>query len=50
VQVAALDEAHTHIQAALDFAVVVDRDHVRGVELCRRLGFAAKPLLELFVV
>jgi hypothetical protein len=43
LQVAALNQPHMHIQLAVDFAVVMDRNYVRIVQLCGRLSFPAEP-------
>ena len=37
----------SHVQSAVDLAVVVDRDDVWAVEPCRGVGFAAEPPLKL---
>ena len=45
-EVAALDQPHVQIEPAIDFAVAVDRHHMRVVEPGRGLRFAPEPLLE----
>jgi hypothetical protein len=50
LQVAALDQSHTHEQSTVDLPIVMDRDHVRGAQSCGRVGFAAEPLLKVLVV
>jgi len=50
LQIAALDQPHIEVETAVDFAVVVDRNHMRAVQSCSRVGFAAKPPLKLLVV
>jgi hypothetical protein len=50
VQVAALDQPHIDVEAAVDFAVVMDRYHVRAVQSCGRMGFPAEASLKLVVL
>jgi hypothetical protein len=50
LQIATLDQPHIHVEAAVDFAIVVNRNHMRGVQSCRRVSFAAKSPLKLLVV
>jgi hypothetical protein len=49
VQVAALDQPHIHIQAAVDFAVVMDRNDVRVAQSGGRVCFAAESPLKILV-
>jgi len=46
LQVAALDQPHGHIQPPLDLTEVIDRHHMRLVELCGGVGLPAEPLLK----
>ena len=50
MQIATLDQPHIHVETAVDFAVVVNRNHVRGVQPCRGVGFAAESTLKVLVV
>ena len=50
LQVAALDQPHVDVEAAVDFAVVMDRDDVRAVQSCRGVGFAAESPLKVLVL
>ncbi len=49
-QVAAFDQPHVHIETAINFAVVMDRNDVGAIETRRRTRFAAEPLLKHLVV
>ena len=49
-QVAALDQPHTHKQSAVDLPVVMDRDHMRGVQSRRGVGFPAESPLKVLVL
>ena len=48
-EVGAVDEPHREVEAAVDVAGVVDRDHVRMLERHRELGLAGEPLAETLV-
>ena len=48
-QVAALDQAHVHIQLAVDFAVMVDRDDVGVIQTSGSVSLPAESLLEFLV-
>jgi len=50
LQVAALDQPHTHERSTVDLPIVMDRDHVRGVQSCRRVGFAAESPLKILIL
>jgi hypothetical protein len=50
VQIATLDRPHIDVETAVDFAIVVNRNHMRGVQPRRRVSFTAKPPLKLLVV
>ena len=49
-EVASLDEAHVEVEASVDDAEVVDRDHVRRGQAGRRAALALEPLADLRVV
>ncbi len=49
LEIAALNQAHVHIQPPVDLPVVVDRNDVRVVQLCSRIGFPTKPRHECMV-
>ncbi len=40
LQIATLDQPHIHVETVVDFAIVVNRDHVRAVQPCRGVGLA----------
>lgn len=50
VQIAAFDQPHVHVEATVDLPVIVDRNHVRGVQPRRRVCLATKSLHEQIVV
>jgi hypothetical protein len=45
-----LDQSHIHIEAAVDFAVVVDGNHMRGAQPRRCVRFAAELFLKVLVI
>ena len=50
VQVDAVDQAHGDVEAAVDFADVMDGHDVGVVEACCGAGFPAEPLVEVGVL
>ena len=45
-----INQAHIQVQATVDLAVTVDRDHVGFGQTRDRMGFAAEPLLECLIL
>jgi hypothetical protein len=50
LQVAALDQSHVDVEAAIDFAVMMDGNDVGAVQSCRRVSFAAESPLKVLVL
>ena len=50
VQIAARDQPHAHEQSTVDLPVVIDRNHMWGVQPCRRMRFPTEPLLKVLIL
>jgi len=50
LQIATLDQPHIHIETAVDFAIVVNRNHMRGVQPRGHMGFTTEPLERLHLI